>query len=144
MILIAMHSDHTLERRWHCAIPALVGAMALVGLNYANGQPVLSFVLLSIASICVFSTVPMLWSIPTAYLKGPGAAPAIALINSLGLLGGFVSPFTLGWIRTSTGSLALGNWLTAGVLCLGAIIILVSVRPGMLREAKAGDVASLA
>ena len=144
MILIAMHSDKTLERRWHCAIPAFLGALGLVGLNYAGGSPIASFALLSLASVCVFSTVPMLWSIPTAYLKGPGAAPAIALINSLGLLGGFVSPFTLGWIRTSTGSLAWGNWLTAGLLCLGGIVILASVRPGMLREAKSDDAASLA
>lgn len=143
MILIAMHSDHTLERRWHCAIPAFLGAAGLVGLNYVGRNPVLAFGLLSLTSIGVFSTVPMLWSIPTAYLKGPAAAPAIALINSLGLLGGFVSPFTLGWIRTSTGSLAWGNWLIAGVLCLGALVILASIRPGMLREAKAQDAAAL-
>ena len=144
MIVIAMHSDHTLERRWHCAAPAFIGALSLVGLNYTGGNAVLSFALLCVAAICVFSTVPMLWSIPTAYLKGPAAAPAIALINSLGLLGGFVSPFTLGWIRTTTGSLAWGNWLTAAVLCLGAVIILVSVRPGMLRETKAKAATSLA
>jgi nitrate/nitrite transporter NarK len=79
---------------------------------------------------------PLFWSIPTGYLKGSAAAGGIAFINSLGLIGGFMSPFVLGWIKTSTGSLELGNWLMAGVMAAGGLVILLAVRPGMLREAR--------
>ena len=137
MIAIGIHSDRTLERRWHCAIPAFVGALALIGLVYSTGNMVMSFVLLSLASLGIITTMPLFWSIPTGYLKGAAAAGGIAFINSLGLIGGFMSPFVLGWIKTSTGSLELGNWLMAGVMAVGGLVILLAVRPGMLREARA-------
>jgi D-galactonate transporter len=136
MIAIGIHSDHMLERRWHCAIPAFVGAAALIGLVYAGTNMVLSFVLLSLASLGIITTMPQFWSIPTGYLKGSAAAGGIAFINSLGLIGGFMSPFVLGWIKTSTGSLDLGNWLMAGVMAAGGVVVLFAVRPGMLREAQ--------
>jgi D-galactonate transporter len=136
MIAIGLHSDRTLERRWHCAIPAFLGALALIGLVYSTGNMVMSFVLLSLASLGIITTMPLFWSIPTGYLKGSAAAGGIAFINSLGLIGGFVSPFVLGWIKTSTGSLELGNWLMAGVMAAGGLVILFAVRPGMLREAQ--------
>ena len=136
MIAIGIHSDRTLERRWHLVLPAWIGAAALVALVYAQGQMVLSFVLLSVAALGIFTTVPQLWVIPTSYLKGKAAAGGIAFINSLGLVGGFVSPFVLGWIRTSTGSLVYGNWIVAGVLTLGGLVILLTVRRGMLVETR--------
>ena len=136
MIWIGYHSDRTLERRWHCAIPAFVGALALLGLVYASGNSVLSFVMLSLASLGIITTMPLFWSIPTGYLKGRAAVGGIAFINSLGLIGGFVSPFVLGWIKTSTGSLDLGNWLMAAVMAAGGLVILLAVKPDMLRETK--------
>ena len=138
MIAVVMHSDRTLERRWHCAVPAFVGALGLVGLVFTSGDIVLSFIMLSLVAIATTTTVPLLWSIPTAYVKGTSAAAGIAFINSLGLVGGFLSPFVLGWIKTSTGSLDWGNWLMAGLMAMGGVAIVVGVRPGMLREAALG------
>jgi D-galactonate transporter len=136
MIATGIHSDRKLERRWHCALPAFVGALALVGLVFSSGNAILSFVLLSIAAIGINTTVPLFWSIPTAYLKGEAAAGGIALVNSLGLIGGFASPFVLGSIRTSTGNFLLGNWLIAALLVAGGLAILLSVRPDLLREVR--------
>ncbi|WP_018262226.1 MFS transporter [Methylobacterium sp. WSM2598] len=136
MILIGIHSDRRLERRWHCAVPAFVGSLSLIGLVYVQGNMVMSFVLLSIGALGIITTMPQFWAIPTSYLKGSATAGGIAFINSLGLTGGFVSPFVLGWIKTTTGSLILGNWLMAGILALGGAVILVTVRPGLLRETR--------
>ena len=105
LVETSWRSDRTLERRWHLALTAFVGALALIGLIYASGNIVLSFILLTLASLGIITTMPLFWSIPTGYLKGAAAAGGIAFINSLGLTGGFVSPFVLGWIKTSTGSL---------------------------------------
>jgi MFS family permease len=136
MIAIGAHSDRTLERRWHLALTAFVAALALIGLIYANGNTVLSFVFMSLASLGIITTMPLFWAIPTGYFKGAAAAGGIAFINSPGLTGGFVSPFVLGWIKTSTGSLDLGIWLIAGAMTAGGLVILFAVRPGMLRETK--------
>lgn len=136
MILVGVSSDRTLERRWHCAIPAFIGAASLVALPQVQGNVVVSFILLSVGSLGIFTTVPLFWTIPTAYLKGTAAAGGIAFINSLGLIGGFVSPFVLGWIRTATGTLVIGNWLVAGVLIIGGLSLLISVSAGSLREAR--------
>jgi MFS family permease len=130
MIATGIHSDRKLERRWHCAVPALVGALALIGLVFFHGNSIVSFALLCVAAIGINTTVPLFWSVATGYLKGEAAAGGIALINSLGLIGGFVSPFVLGWIRTSTGNFLLGNWLIAALLVAGGVAILRSVRPG--------------
>lgn len=134
MIVIGMSSDRRLERRWHCAMPAFIGAAGLVGLVYAHGNVYLSFVFLSVASLGIITTVPQFWAIPTDYLKGTAAAGGIAFVNSLGLIGGFVSPAALGWIKTLTGSLDLGNWLVAGAMVLGGVLILVALRPRELKN----------
>ena len=127
MILTGAHSDRVLERRWHTAVPAFLGAVALIGLVYTRSSVAASFALLTVASIGINTTVPLFWSIPASYVKGAAAAGSIALINSLGLIGGFVSPFVLGRIRTDLGSLDAGNWLVAGVLAAGGILILLAV-----------------
>ena len=41
---------------------------------------------------------------PPAFLGGAAAAAGIALINAIGNLGGFVSPFIVGWIKDASGA----------------------------------------
>lgn len=134
-IVIGLHSDRTLERRWHCAVPAFCTTVGLIGLVFSGGNVVLAFMFLSLAAFGTTTVVPLFWSIPTAYVKGTAAAAGIAFINTLGLVGGFLSPFVLGLIKTHTGSLDWGNWLMAGTMAVGATVLLVGVRPGMLKEA---------
>jgi D-galactonate transporter len=136
IIVNGHHSDRRLERRWHCAVPAFIGAASLVALTFVQGHMLLSFCVLSIAAAGSIGLFPAYWSIPPAYLRGPAAPGGVALINSLGQLGGFVSPFVLGLIHTKTGSLSLANWLVAAVMTLGGLIILWFVKPRTLREAE--------
>jgi len=58
-------------------------------------------------------------------LKGPGAAGGIALINSIGLLGGFLSPTVIGWAKTMTGSIQAGLFIMVGLLVAGAILLMM-------------------
>ena len=135
MVLIARHSDKTLERRWHCAIPAFLGAIGLVAMIYTPpSNMILAIGFLSLASLGIITTMPMFWAIPTAYLKGAAAAGGIAFVNSLGLIGGFVSPFALGYIKTATGSLNGGLYAMAAVMVAGGVTLLIAVPPNFLRE----------
>jgi len=67
---------------------------------------------------------PLFWALPTSFLAGAGAASGIALINSLGNLAGFVSPFAVGWIQQES----RGNvGLSMGVMILANALAMVVV-----------------
>ncbi len=68
------------------------------------------------------------WSIPPAFLGGAAAAAGIALINSVGNLAGFVSPYLVGWIKDATQSTDLGLYCVALSLILAAVIVLTVPR----------------
>jgi len=104
MILVSRSSDQHLERRFHIAIPAFIGGIALLVLGRTN-SPVLSVVLLSLVSLGIYSFYGPFFSFPSQFLTGFSAASGIALINSVANLGGFVGPYAIGAINARTGSL---------------------------------------
>jgi len=125
MVWLCRNSDRTMERRWHTSLAAMAGALALALLPHAPKDVSVTIVLLTVAATGIFATMPLFWSIATDYFSGtPSAAVAIAFINSLGLVGGFASPFAMGWLKTATGSLTSGLYLVTGVLLLGALVLI--------------------
>lgn len=66
----------------------------------------------------------MFWPLPTAFLGSAAAAGGLALINSLGQIAGFISPFMVGWIKDATGSTTVALYILSGVLFLGAMLVL--------------------
>lgn len=128
MFLLSKNSDRTGERRWHTALCATLGGVALAAIPFAPPTLTASLILMTLAAIGLFSTLPLFWAIPSDYLAGsPSAAPLMALINSLGLLGGFFSPAAMGWIKEVTGSLFYGLYATAALLVVGAIVLVLGV-----------------
>jgi ACS family tartrate transporter-like MFS transporter len=117
MVLVGQHSDRTGERRWHVAISACVGAVALLIGAYIASLPVL-VAALSIAMMSVSSMTGPFWALPTRFLQGTAAAAGIALINSLGNLGGFFGPYVIGASKTSTGSYRAGLLIAATALAI--------------------------
>ncbi|CAG2133059.1 putative metabolite transport protein NicT [compost metagenome] len=136
MILVAYSADKRGERRWHIALPALAGAVGLVLSVQWHGDTTLAMVALTLATIGILTTLPLFWSLPTAFLAGTGAAAGIALINSLGNLAGFISPYAVGWLKDLTQSTDSGMYLLAICLVAGAALTL-SV-PAKMVNRKAG------
>ena len=128
MVLNGMHSDRTGERTGHCAWATLVAGIGLSATGALLGHPVLALVALSFATIGILAAFPVFWSIPAAFLTGTAAAGGIAFINSVGNLAGFAAPFMMGWLKTSTGSLAAGMYLVAAFEIAATIILLKAVR----------------
>ncbi|MGH9656000.1 MAG: MFS transporter [Bryobacteraceae bacterium] len=96
MVLVGRHSDKTGERSWHIATVAVVGAIAFA-LSAIPGIPgVLGLILLTIAISGILTAASSFWTLPTAFLSGAAAGAGIAWINSVGNLGGFLSPFLVG------------------------------------------------
>jgi MFS family permease len=124
MVFVGHSADRRNERRWHVALPAAAGAwgLALSVLLAAHG--VAAIVALSFAAFGIFTTPPLFWSLPTAYLRGPAAASGIAFINSFGCLAGFASPYTVGWLKDVTHSTGAGMYLVAGFVFVGAVLVI--------------------
>jgi len=127
MVLAARHSDRSGERRWHAAVAAVAGALGLIVATVYSDNTVIAMAALSVATAGILSTFPIFWSLPTAMLGGAAAAAGIALINSVGNLAGFVSPYLVGAIKDATHSTANGIYLLAASLVVGAVLV-VAVR----------------
>jgi MFS family permease len=123
MVLNGAHSDRTGERRWHIAAPAMVAASGLV-LFTLSDSPALSILGLALGLSGIHSMLPVFWTVPPSFLSGAAAAGGIALINSLGNVGGFVGPNLVGQINAFTGNFTLGLLATALTLCFGALLAL--------------------
>lgn len=125
MLLLGRSSDKHLERRWHMVIPMLMGAVGLIGSALAGTTNTgIAIVFLTIAAAGVIASAPLFWSLPTAFLNGVAAAAGIAAINSVGNLAGFASPYLIGAIKDMTQSTNIALYVLAGVLVLGAIVVL--------------------
>ena len=107
MIWWTRHSDITRERVWHVVYPAVVSGLSLIAAVYI-GNPIPAAVALTVCAMGIYAAVAAFWTLPTGFLTGSAAAGGIALINSLGNLGGFVGPYAIGWIKDATGDVALG------------------------------------
>lgn len=123
MILISRSSDRTLERRYHVAIPAITGGMALVLLGSAHSTS-LAVALLSFVAIGVYGFFGPFWALPCGFLTGFSAAAGLALINSGGNLAGFVGPYAIGTMSKTTGSLYGGLALAGAFMFAAAILVL--------------------
>jgi nitrate/nitrite transporter NarK len=134
MLVFAGSSDRTGERRKHLAVAALLGAVGLVLSVLLRAHPTWSFVALVIAMAGIVTTIPLFWNLPTAFLKGAGAATGFALITSIGNLSGFVAPFLVGTVTDATGNTALAMYALAGVAVLGAVLVFLI--PGALVERR--------
>ncbi len=124
MLMVAKSADRSRERRWHVAIPGLVGAIGLALSVVLAKDTALAIAALTLGLSGIMATLPLFWSLPTAFLAGTGAAAGIALINSLGNLSGFVSPYAVGVLKDATGSTDAGVYMLACGMVVGALLTL--------------------
>jgi D-galactonate transporter len=134
MILWGRRSDRKLERKWHVAIPLLVAAGGIAA-STALDDPVLKMIALSIAGFGIFGCLPVIWTLPAAFLSGAAAAGGIAAVNSLGNLAGFFGPYAMGWIKDSTGSFAAGLLCLSGAGLIGVAAVLLLRHDSALENA---------
>lgn len=121
MVLNAAHSDKYLERRWHVSIPCFIGAAGLVGFAFLQQNELAALIALTVAVCGMWSVLGPFWAMPPAVLGrlgGPALAAGLALINSIGNLGGFFGPQIIG---------AQEKIGTAGLLTLAGCVVLSGV-----------------
>jgi len=127
MLLNGWHSDSSRERRWHTALPLLLGAACLGGALVSSGNLVLAFALMVVVGACTTAFLPSFWPLPTEFLTESAAAASIGLINALGNLGGFLGPYAMGYLRSRTGSFVPG--LIVLLACMAGAGMLALLMP---------------
>nr|WP_275446008.1 MULTISPECIES: MFS transporter [Caballeronia] len=130
LILIARHSDRVAERRKHFACCTIGGGIALAALTLHFPSFPLMLAILSLAATLIFAALPIFWAVPASHLPGKSAAAGIAFISSIGITSGIVSPWVIGQIRTSTGSMDLAVHLLSLLLFASGAALFFGLRRG--------------
>jgi ACS family tartrate transporter-like MFS transporter len=127
LILWGHSSDRHKERRWHLIVASTTAAVGLAGTAFFTGSA-WALVTMSVAAIGLYGSRPSFWPMPSLFLTGSAAAAGIALINSIGNLGGYIGPFVVGWIKQSTNSFEMGVYFLAGCALSSALITYLTTR----------------
>ena len=124
--IIAMYVFASLATRFKHQQAWVAAALVISALGMfasTTGGPVFAFVAICIAGVGFKAASSLFWPIPQAYLDTRIAAAVIALINSLGNLGGFFAPATFGYLEQTTGSIQGGLYGLAGASLLAALLV---------------------
>ena len=125
MVCIGASSDRHRERRWH-----ILGSLGLclLGMLLLAVGPGLGWVLAgaSLAAMGIWGAIAPFWGMTTTILTGQAAAAGIALINSLGNLGGFAGPYLMGYVKTHTGGFVQAFLVIAGLTVLAAVPVFLA------------------
>ncbi len=124
MVIVGVHSDRTGERRWHIAICGWIAAISFAVSPHLTATPALALLALSIAAACIWSILAPFWTLPHALLKdGAAKASGLALINSIGNMGGFVGPYAVAWLKNLSGGFEVPAFVLSVILALGVLLV---------------------
>jgi nitrate/nitrite transporter NarK len=136
MIVVGRSSDRTRERKWHIMLSAFVGALGLVGGATLTATPALALASLSLALGGALASIAVLWVLPSGLLTGAANAGGLALMATVGNLGGYVAPYVVGLAKEATGRTDFGLYLMAAAMILGALLVQLLPRNASIDEAE--------
>jgi nitrate/nitrite transporter NarK len=135
MIIVGRSSDRTRERKWHIIVCATIGALGLIG-GASLSVPALALASLSFALAGALASITVLWVLPSAILTGAAAAGGLALMATIGNVGGYVAPYVLGLAKEATGRLDIGLYLMSAAMIIGALLVHFLPRNVSIEEAE--------
>jgi MFS transporter, ACS family, tartrate transporter len=119
-------SDKYNERRWTLFAALALSGFGLIFAGMMSGSA-LAVIVMAVAAIGIYGTKAPFWPLPSLFLTGSAAAGGIALINSVGNLGGFVGPYVVGWLRETTKTFEAGLYFLGGIVLVAAVLTLIVV-----------------
>jgi MFS transporter, ACS family, tartrate transporter len=140
MIVWGWVSDRMNERRWNLVISCGCGFVGMAGVGYTVGTW-WALLPLSLATIGFYGMKPVFWPLPSDFLSGTAAAGGLAVINSIGNLGGFFGPMLLGWTKDATGGYAAGIYVLAGCALVSTVLALAVPGRKSAERPRLGEVA---
>ncbi|MGJ0522376.1 MFS transporter [Burkholderia gladioli] len=136
MVTVGRLSDASGERRKYVVALLLMASVGFFAAGYFDRQTTLLLVALAVIGAGVVASIPAFWALPPKLVTGAGAAGGIAVINTLGQLGGIVSPVMVGRVRDLTGSTTPALYVIALLSLLCALLVAYAL-PASLRERDA-------
>jgi MFS transporter, ACS family, tartrate transporter len=133
MLAWSWSSDRHKERRMHFIVACLLATIGLIAVGWFSGS-YWAIVAMSFAAVGIYGSKPAFWPLPSGFLTGAAAAGGIALVNSIGNLGGFVGPYVVGWIKDATGSFDAGLYFLAACALASAVLAFFGLRPAVVEE----------
>jgi MFS family permease len=133
MVVVGRLSDASGERRKFVSGLLLMAAIGFFAAGIFDKQTGLLIISLGVMGGGVVASIPAFWALPPKLLSGAGAAGGIALINTLGQLGGIVSPVMVGRVRDLTGSTTPALYAIGAMSLICAAILLFGL-PATLRQ----------
>ncbi len=124
VVIATRVADRTGRRRTIAAVALALAAVGIL-LSVILSQPVLVLLALAVGAAGFIAVQPVFWTLPTSFLVGAAAASGIALINSIGSLGGFLAPIVKNWADGVWGA-AGGSIMLAVIAAFGAVLIACS------------------
>jgi len=143
--MLAAEGVAAADTGWWAMLPYGAGAVALVAVSRVAGRWWLiglylgsaagfagaalshglagTLIAFSIATMCMYGSLPLFWGASTARMSSKAAGAAIATVNSIGVSGGFAGPYAMGWLRDATHSYSAGLWAIASCLAIGAVLV---------------------
>jgi MFS transporter, ACS family, tartrate transporter len=120
-------SDKRKERRWHLISST---GLAAIGFTLAAlfSHSYWAVAGMAIAAVGIYGSRPSFWPMPSLFLTGGAAAVGMALINSIGNLGGYLGPTIVGKIKDTTGHFEWALYFMAGCLAVSTIIAFLATR----------------
>lgn len=123
VMVLGRSSDRHRERRWHFAAGALMAASGLAFIALANGHLAVSLAGLCVAVAGIASVPPVFFALLSEYLPRASVAAGIALVSSIGNLGGAAIPSVTSAINSATGGTTISLYLVMSLYLLAGIIV---------------------
>ncbi|OLL27525.1 MFS transporter [Burkholderia sp. SRS-W-2-2016] len=127
VLLISRSSDYFKERRIHIGGFLVVSALAFALTPQFQTSLSTTLAVLCFVAFFEFGASISFWSIPPTYLRKETVAVGLALVSSIGVIGGFVSPTVLGFIKTQTGSLTNGIYFVSAMMTMGGLAVMLGL-----------------
>jgi ACS family tartrate transporter-like MFS transporter len=134
LVLNATHSDRAGERYWHIIIPLLLMASSYLVAGFSV-NPLWVVPALTVSTVSFYCTQGIFFAIPSSFLKGRSAAAGIAVITTIGIVGGFTGPYWMGLMKDLTGNYQRGL-ITLAIPAFVAAALMLAVRGNADRRAS--------
>ncbi len=123
-LLCGASSDRVRERRWHIVVPFAVAAAALVIAGATAPSTAMTVLLFSLVNAGAAAAMPVVWALPSTFLRGTAAAGGIAFACSIANLGGFGSNYLIGYLRDTFHTQSAGLYAFAAFILFGCVLAL--------------------
>jgi MFS family permease len=142
LVLWPRHASKSGDIGWHVLISSIVGALGIIIAAF-GGNPWIVMVGVTLCAVGVISAMPLVYSLPARILSSLAVGAGLALVNTVGNVGGFAGPFVTGWLRDLFGNNQVPFIVVALLLLTsGVISVLVQTRTRSINRAVQAETAS--